>query len=136
MQISTSRITSVVAAAALGMALCQPASSAQKSSTGTVASLTVPSSVHPPKNASLPFTWLAITNVTSIGSCKMYTPIPGYVQPFVVLDVQDNTGQPMYAMLLAAQLAGSTVTVVVDDTVVDGNGYCIVEAVQAGPGVP
>jgi hypothetical protein len=69
--------------------------------------------------------WFSLVNVTSLGVCK--TADAGYV----VLRLRDDVkGQRMFSLVLAAKAAGTTVTVVVDDAVVDAGGYCYASSVE------
>lgn len=64
--------------------------------------------------------WFAMQGVTSAGNCAKDNGL-------VVFRFKDDLrGQRHFAMLLAARQTGTPVTVSVDDTNHDGNGYCYV----------
>jgi hypothetical protein len=69
--------------------------------------------------------WFSLVGVSSLGTCK--TADGGYV----VLRMRDNSrGQRMFTLVLAAKVAGTPLTVWVDDTVTDSGGYCYVIIVE------
>lgn len=68
--------------------------------------------------------WFSLVGVTSLGSCP--TADAGYV---VLMLRDDAKGQRMFALILAAKSAGTTLTVRADDTVKTSAGYCYAQAV-------
>jgi hypothetical protein len=69
--------------------------------------------------------WFSLVNVSSLGICR--TADAGYI----VLRLRDDAkGQRMFSLVLAAKAAGTPVTVVVDDTIFDGSGYCYALSVE------
>lgn len=70
--------------------------------------------------------WFEVTGVNSLGNCK------GWGQGTIFRLKDDLHGQQMYATLLSAMLSQTTVTVFVDDTYTDPNGYCYAEQVFLG----
>jgi hypothetical protein len=68
--------------------------------------------------------WFAITGVSSLGNCQTNS---GQV---VLMIRDDQKGQRMFTLVLAAKTSGTPLTVSVDDTVVDPYGYCFVRSVQ------
>jgi hypothetical protein len=68
--------------------------------------------------------WFSLVGVTSLGTCP--TADAGYV----VLKMRDDTkGQRMLALALEAKAAGTTLTVQVDDTIRNSEGYCLAQIV-------
>src|SRR6266404_1254714 len=68
--------------------------------------------------------WFSLVGVSSLGLCKT---LDG---GFTVLHIRDDQkGQRMFTLVLAAKTSGTPLTVWVDDTVVDVNGFCFVQAV-------
>jgi hypothetical protein len=70
--------------------------------------------------------WFSLVGVTSLGACRTI-PSSGYV----ALRIRDDAkGQRMFANLLAAKTSGTPLTVWVDDTITDSDGYCFVLNMQ------
>jgi hypothetical protein len=69
--------------------------------------------------------WFSLVGVSSLGVCK--TDEGGYV----VLKIRDDQrGQRMFTLVLAAKTSGTPLSVQVDDTVTDSGGYCYVQFIQ------
>ena len=69
--------------------------------------------------------WFELNGVVSLGNCRAWN---GTV--FRLKD--DQHGQQMYAMIMAAFISGTSITVYADDTYVDSNGYCYAQQVVLG----
>jgi hypothetical protein len=68
--------------------------------------------------------WFSLVGVTSLGTC------PTGDGGNVVLALRDDqNGQRMFSLVLAARSAGTTLTVRVDDTLKNSTGYCYARAV-------
>lgn len=68
--------------------------------------------------------WFALAGVTSLATCPAHS---GYV----VFRIKDTgRGQRHFSMLLAAKTAGQAITVSVDDSFKDPNGYCWVDFIH------
>ena len=68
--------------------------------------------------------WFSVVGVTSLGTCR--TADAGYV----VLKLRDDAkGQRMFSLVLSAKAAGAILTVRVDDTVLNPEGYCYARVV-------
>lgn len=62
--------------------------------------------------------WFSVVGGSSAGNCKTFSSL-------VVVRLKDDLhGQQMYATVLALKVSGAPVTVWVDDTFLDPNGYC------------
>src|SRR5438445_373567 len=68
--------------------------------------------------------WFSLVGVTSVGTCP--TGDGGNVV-FALRD--DQNGQRMFSLVLAAKSAGTTLTVRLDDTFKTTTGYCYARAV-------
>ncbi|SRR6266436_5285093 len=68
--------------------------------------------------------WFSLVGVTSLGTCP--TGDGGNVV-FALRD--DQNGQRMFSLVLAAKSAGTTLTVRVDDALKTSTGYCYARAV-------
>ncbi len=68
--------------------------------------------------------WFGLAGLTSWSSCPS-------VSGYVVLKVKDDDkGKRMMSLVTAAFLAGRQITVDIDDTFKDPNGYCYVKWLQ------
>jgi len=64
------------------------------------------------------FDYFALTGVTALGNCPK-------ANGLVLLKLKDDAkGQRQFSYVLAAKMTESTITVQVDDTVLDPSGYC------------
>ena len=90
---------------------------------GTVAEIRANGSTFNIENAIL------ITGVTTLVACPASASNPGPV--LVTMRIKsDAQGRSQLRVALAAQLVGKTVTVVVDDSILDSYGYCYLRAIQ------
>jgi hypothetical protein len=97
-----------------------PSYAAVLSATGTVFLLRTHDSVYGADTD-----WFSLVGVTSMGTCK--TGDAGYV----VLKIwDDQKGQRMFTIALAAKTSGAALTVWVDDTDKDSSGNCYVRFMQ------
>jgi hypothetical protein len=102
-----------LAAVTLGLLFGESASGAQYGGSGTVGFFVVSDLSFGPN-----FDYFALNGVTALGTCPT-------ANGLVVLKLKDDAkGQRQYSYVLAAKVTGSTISVQVDDTVLDPSGYC------------
>jgi hypothetical protein len=71
-------------------------------------------------NAEVPNDWVQLSGVTTAGNCPPL--VSG--QPIIFLLTDDVRGNRQFAALLTDKMAGATVTIGFDDTLVSSAGYC------------
>jgi len=71
--------------------------------------------------------WFALNGFTSAGNCK---PNGGYM---VIRLRDDSRSARQFSMVLAALESGKNLTVWVDDTITDANGYCYLSFMDIKP---
>jgi hypothetical protein len=105
---------------------CQPSYAASYSGSGTVATMDIADFT----TFGADTNWFSLTGVVSLGNCGNWTSGSGTL---VLIRMKDDAhGQQMYATVLAAMLAGTSVTVYIDDAYVDPQGHCYAQQVFLG----
>lgn len=113
----TGKIVIAAAAMVVSCAMCTDTWATQYSASGTVAVLRS-------HDVALSSDWFELTGVTSLGTCPTYN---GLV---LVALKDDDRALRHFAMVLSAKRAATALTVWVDDSVVNSNGFCYVRYMQ------
>ena len=123
------RVVGFVAAAALGASLSQATYATSANATAHINQITtVDPAIYPTALNSFTLQGV-ILSITSNSLCASQA--QSYGPALTLFEIKDDQhGQQMYATLLAAALAGSAVTVAVDDAFVDSNGACFVKRIS------
>ena len=75
------------------------------------------------------FAIIYIKDFSSAGNCPKYGG-----KDLVILSVKnDEHSQAIYSMALAAHIADKPIKIVVDDSVTDGNGNCVIKDIRMNP---